>query len=207
MLFRSLELSWGKPGWHDATRNLPGDAVQAHATFGFIDLAQRAARETVILDIVKSTVIRQMADPACKLGSVVALSAEKARPSELIVGVVSAAAQLLDTELSPPSATRVTFDAWPDKGRAVVVLLPDTLAYEPAYCLFHEHDESRLMGADAGLEPPAIVMGTTLVLPAGRCIALPCEVLVRDSGNVVKAHLALKLDGNAHFERFVMKML
>ena len=206
-LFDELELCWGKPGWQEVSVNISADAVDANAVFGFAVPGQSARRETVTFDVMKSTVFRQVPEPSCLLGSVIAIAAEKARPSELIVGVVTEAAQLLDTELSPPRTTRISFNAWPDKGRAVTVLWPDSQAYEPAYCLFHEHTDARTTSSDTGLDPTAVLQGTSLLVPSGRCPGLPCEVLVRDSGGVVKAQLGLKLAGNSRFDRFVMRML
>lgn len=145
----------------------------------------RSQGEPVKYFSAAGTIVRKQMQPAAGLGMLVSLSTKKARPSELILGVLQECVQVTDAELAPPSESRLVINTLPGTGRAVDVMLPDGLHFESAYCLYAQELD----------EHPS-----SIVLPAGRC-HVPCEIEVREAAGVYKARLEIKMAHIAGFER------
>jgi hypothetical protein len=145
----------------------------------------RSHAESVKYFASTKTVRRRTALPVAGIGSLVALSTKKARPSELIVGVVIECTQLTDSDLAPPHETSLILRTVNGIGRAIDMKLPDSERFEPGYCLY----------ADELDESPASVL-----VPAGRC-KLPCEIQVREADEMYTVRLDLRVERIAGFER------
>jgi hypothetical protein len=197
-LLNSLETVWGNSGWLDATDAGTGPSSDVVMRLGLPTLGTtdadagsvqswftRSQGEPVQYFSSIRTVLRKHALPLASHGTLVALSTKKARPSELVVGVVQHCSQATDIELAPPHATKLGLRLVTGLARAIDVMLPDSNRFEPAYGIF----------ADESDETPS-----SIVVIAGRC-TLPCDMQVRDTEGVYKARLELKIERLAGYER------
>jgi hypothetical protein len=197
-LLNSLETAWGNSGWLDATDAGTGPCSDVVMRIGLPALDSgdvetgsvqswftRSQGETVQYFSAIRSVRRKHALPVASHGTLVALSTKKARPSELIVGVVQNCSQSTDIELAPPHATKLGLRLVSGLARAVDVMLPDSTRFEPAYGIF----------ADESDETPSSVL-----VIAGRC-TLPCDMQIRDTEGVYQARLELKIERLAGYER------
>jgi hypothetical protein len=197
-LLNGLENTWGQSGWLDATNEAHGKAHDVVMRLGLPSIATTLAGkasaqswfgnvqgEAVQFFTGTQSVLRSQSAPAANQGVLVSLSLKKARPSELLIGVVNQCSQLINSELAPPHATRLGLQLVSGLGRALDVMLPDSARFEPAYGLYHE---------DGDGSP------TSLLVHAGRC-HLPCVVQIRDAETIYKARLELRIDRVGDFER------
>jgi hypothetical protein len=202
-LLNGLEAAWGKCEWIDATDEVHGPVLEVAMRLGLptgnskgsVQPDQtspspqswfvRSKAESVQYFATTKTIRRKSALPIASIGSLVALSTKKARPSELIVGVVAECSQLTDSDLAPPHETSLHVRTVNGIGRAIDMKLPDSERFEPGYCLY----------ADELDDCPASVL-----VPAGRC-KLPCEIQVREADEMYNARLDLRVERIAGFER------
>jgi hypothetical protein len=196
-LLNGLETAWGKCEWVDATDEAQGPvldvAMRLGLPTGIVKTEQaspqswfvRSHAESVKYFAGTKTIRRKSALPMASIGSLVALSTKKARPSELIVGVVSECSQLTDSDLAPPHETSLVVRTLNGIGRAIDMKLPDSERFEPGYCLY----------ADELDDSP-----TSILVPTGRC-KLPCEIQVREADEMYTARLDLRVERIAGFER------
>jgi hypothetical protein len=200
-LLNDLETAWGKCEWVDATDEVHGPVLEVAMRLGLPvgnvkgnvkpDQASpqswfvRSQAENVRYFASTKTIRRKSALPMASIGSLVALSTKKARPSELIVGVVAECTQLTDADFAPPHETSLIVRTVNGIGRAIDMKLPDSERFEPGYCLY----------ADELDESPASVL-----VPAGRC-KLPCDIQVRQADEIYTARLDLRVERIAGFER------
>jgi hypothetical protein len=210
-LLNRLETAWGQAQWLDATElalgpvlevpmrlGLPVGNVSSTANSAANGAANSAARgaapqswfvrsqsETVKYYGNTATIKRKASLPISSIGSLVALSTKKARPSELVVGVVTECAQITDVDFAPPHESQMVVRTLNGIGRAIDMMLPDSTRFEPGYCLYsNELDEAP----------------SSVLVPAGRC-KLPCEIQVREADETYKARLDLRVERIAGFER------
>jgi hypothetical protein len=195
-LLNSLESAWGKCEWVDATDEALGPVLDVGMRLGLPtgnvkpdqvnqSWFARSHAEGAKYFAHTRTIRRKAALPIAGIGSLVALSTKKARPSELVVGVVSQCTQMTDSDFAPPQETVLTVRTLNGIGRAIDMKLPDSDRYEPGYCLY----------ADELDDSPSSVL-----VPAGRC-KLPCEIQVREADEMYAARLDLRVERIAGFER------
>jgi hypothetical protein len=196
-LLNSLEAAWGSCDWIDGTDDANGPVLEVAMRLGLPtgnvkaeepavqSWSVRSQAEVVKYYAATQTVKRNTALPIASIGSLIALATKKARPSELVVGVVVECSQLTDGELASPQETILKVRSLNGMGRAIDMMLPDTTRFEPGYCLYaNELDDSP----------------SSVLVPAGRC-KLPCEIHVREADQVYKARLDLRVERIAGFER------
>jgi hypothetical protein len=209
-LLNLLESVWGNSGWLDGSDGMGGESIDVMMRMGLpisreasFNVAKddslnamqgwfsRSQGEPVKYFSSARTIVRKQMQPAAGLGMLISLSTKKARPSELIIGVLQECVQVTDIELAPPSESRLVLSTLPGTGRAVDVMLPDGLHFESAYCLYAQELD----------EHPS-----SIVLPAGRC-HVPCDIEVREAAGVYKARLEIKMERIAGFERLSLTKL
>jgi hypothetical protein len=200
-LLNSLEAAWGACEWVDATDDVHGPVLEVAMRLGLPtgnvksavktdepavqSWSVRSQAENVQYYAATQTVRRTTALPIASIGSLVALATKKARPSELVVGVVTESAQVTDAELATPHETILKVRTLNGMGRAIDMKLPDSARFEPGYCLYsNELDDSP----------------SSVLVPAGRC-KLPCEIQIRHADQVYAARLDLRVERIAGFER------
>jgi hypothetical protein len=196
-LLNSLQTCWGSAQWLDSTDEAQGPVLEVAMRLGLpignVKTDQAAVQSWFVRSHAEGikyfsgtqTVRRQATLPVASVGSLVALSVKKARPSELVVGVVTECAQITDAELAPPQESVLVLRTLNGIGRAIDMKLPDSTRFEPGYCLY----------ADELDEAPSSVL-----VPAGRC-KLPCEIQVREADEHYMARLDLRVERIAGFER------
>ncbi len=206
-LLNSLEAAWGKCEWIDATDKRHGPVLEVAMRLGLPvgnvkgdvkcnetpdqtspssqSWFVRSQAESVQYFASTKTIRRKSALPVASIGSLVALSTKKARPSELIVGVVAECSQLTGSDLAPRHETSLSIRTLNGMGRAIDMRLPDSERFEPGYCFY----------ADELDDSP-----TSVLVPAGRC-KLPCEIQVREADEMYFARLDLRVERIAGFER------
>jgi hypothetical protein len=196
-LLNSLQTCWGSAQWLDSTDEAQGPQLEVAMRLGLpignVKTDQAAVQSWFVRSHAESvkyfgstqTVRRHVTLPVASVGSLVALSVKKARPSELVVGVVTECAQITDAELAPPQESVLVLRTLNGIGRAIDMKLPDSTRFEPGYCLY----------ADELDEAPSSVL-----VPAGRC-KLPCEIQVREADELYMARLDLRVERIAGFER------
>jgi hypothetical protein len=196
-LLNSLQNCWGASRWIDSTDVAQGPVLEVAMRLGLptgnVKTDPTAVQSWFVRSHAESvkyygstqTVRRKAALPVASIGSLVALSTKKARPSELVVGVVTECAQITDVDLAPPHESSLVLRTLNGIGRAIDMKLPDSTRFEPGYCLY----------ADELDEAPSSVL-----VPAGRC-KLPCEIQVREADELYMARLDLRVERIAGFER------
>jgi hypothetical protein len=203
-LLNFLEGAWGSSGWLDGSEGMKDESVDVSMRLGLPISREsiasegagtlpkanqvwfsRSQGEAVKYFPATGTIVRKHSLPAASSGMLLSLSTKKARPSELVIGVLHACAQVTDVDLAPPFESRLLLKTLPGTGRAVDILLADSLQLESAYCLYAQ---------DLDEHPSSIVM------PAGRC-QVPCEIEVRETSSSYKARLEIKIERIAGFER------